>query len=353
MVDRIILALGLGSSRPAISERRKRQLSLSPAEPFFGTRDGPNPEVFSSCGGTAQKLCPHVTVQHSMFSIIQQHRYIPMLTAGRRFFLEPLEILQPTDERHPRGTIDPKPLPFKPTPFSITEHGHRYRRQNWCSPTSTQYVLFVLDTSSSIGREEFNRLTAVLGDLILFFCSPIKVAVMTYDQEYFVEFCFNCFDGTCSGRVMAGDAMSNINYRYGRSGIRWRHTAGAAQCVCDFMLTPNCGVPAAAGCIDVVFITAGRSNDPILNICNTIGCLHDRYGVTTHAIGVGNAFTPELECISNAAPNSFNLFNFSTFDEFVQTFQDVLYRLISGGASPSGDPYVCVGTRGLGTNGCS
>ena len=80
---------------------------------------------------------------------------------------------------------------------------------------------------------------------------------------------------------------------------------------------------------------------------------NDRYGVTTHAIGVGNAFTPELECISNAAPNSFNLFNFSTFDEFEQTFQDVLYRLISGGASPSGDPYVCVGTRGLGTNGCS
>jgi hypothetical protein len=342
IVDRIILALGLGSSRQGITRKRRRQPSLSPPGPISAVGDGPNfspiqplPEVFRSCGGTAQRVCQHVTVPHS------------------RKFLDRLEILQPfVDDWHPRATVDPELLPFKPTPFNITEHGPRYRRQSQCSPTSSQYVLFVLDTSSNTGREDFNRLTAVLGDLVLFFCSPIKVAVMTFDQEYFVEFCFDCFDSTCSGRQMTGDAITNIDYGYGRSGIRWRHTAGAARCVCDFMLTPSCGVPVGAECIDVVFITVGRSNDPNINVCNTIGCLHDRYGVTTHAIGVGNAFDPELECISNADPNTFNIFNFNSFDEFVQTFEDIINRLIYGGVSPSGNPYVCIGTRGLGTDGC-
>jgi hypothetical protein len=362
IVDRIILALGLGSSRQGITRKRRRQPSLSPPGPISAVGDGPNfspiqplPEVFRSCGGTAQRVCQHVTVPHSMLnyntSTATELNILPLYT-GRKF-LDRLEILQPfVDDWHPRATVDPELLPFKPTPFNITEHGPRYRRQSQCSPTSSQYVLFVLDTSSNTGREDFNRLTAVLGDLVLFFCSPIKVAVMTFDQEYFVEFCFDCFDSTCSGRQMTGDAITNIDYGYGRSGIRWRHTAGAARCVCDFMLTPSCGVPVGAECIDVVFITVGRSNDPNINVCNTIGCLHDRYGVTTHAIGVGNAFDPELECISNADPNTFNIFNFNSFDEFVQTFEDIINRLIYGGVSPSGNPYVCIGTRGLGTDGC-
>lgn len=127
------------------------------------------------------------------------------------------------EERRPRikqrrSTVEAEPLPIDPIPFNITEHGARYRRQSHCSPNSIQHILFVLDTSGSISVSEFNRVTAVLSDLVLFFCKPIKVAVMTFDHEYFVEFCFNCFDNTCGGRVETREAIQNIDRNFARSG---------------------------------------------------------------------------------------------------------------------------------------
>lgn len=58
-----------------------------------------------------------------------------------------------------RSTAQPKPLHVNPTPFS--SHGARYRHQNTnCQPDGiyTTHSL-ILDTSGSIGRTEFNRVT--------------------------------------------------------------------------------------------------------------------------------------------------------------------------------------------------
>ena len=283
-----------------------------------------------------------------MLLCIYSHIFPSAAFAGKRSVRE--ELKRPIN-RKPRKASE-LDLSAKPTPFNITEHGARYRRTARCGPYSQQYILFVLDTSGSVGRYEFERVTAVLSELFLFFCHPIKIAVMTYDHEYFVEFCFNCFDNTCGGRVGARQAMQKIDYGYSRSGVRYTHSAGAAQCVCDFMLSQTCGLPVASDCIDVVFITDGHSNDPKLNVCDEVACLHNRYGVTTYAIGIGNAYDPELECISNADRNSFHLFNFLNFDKFVMTFDKLVNRLLSGDTTPNGDPYVCIGTAGVGTNGC-
>ena len=120
------------------------------------------------------------------------------------------------------------------------------------------------------------------------------------------------------------------------------------------MLTQTCGLPVASDCIDVVFITDGRSNDPNLNVCDEIACLHNRYGVTTYAIGIANAYDPELQCISNADPDSFHLFNFLDFDEFEDTFEELVDKLLMGQVDPTtGDPYVCIGTVDVGTRGCN
>ena len=105
--------------------------------------------------------------------------------------------------------IEHEPLPNNPLAFDVAEHGARYRRCN-CVPDGIQHILFVLDTSGSIGESDFNRVTAKLSELVILFCKPIKVAVMTFDHEYFVEFCFNCFDNTCDGRSMTSTAISTI-----------------------------------------------------------------------------------------------------------------------------------------------
>ena len=111
-----------------------------------------------------------------------------------------------------------------------------------------------------------------------------------------------------------------------RGGIRYTHTAGAAQCVCDFMLSPTCGVDPTASCIDVVFLTDGKSNDPSREICSDIRCLHNRFGVNTYAIGIDNAHLPELLCITDddIDVGSLHLFNFHSFDDFEEAFHDVV-----------------------------
>jgi hypothetical protein len=54
--------------------------------------------------------------------------------------------------------------------------------------------------------------------------------------------------------------------------------------MCDYMLSPTCGLDPAAGCIDVVFVTDGRANDPALDVYDEICCLHNRRGVNVYTI---------------------------------------------------------------------
>ena len=243
------------------------------------------------------------------------------------------------------------------------EHGARYRRQqdSTCHPDGIQHILFVLDRSGSIGEAEFNRVTATLGNLVPLFCKPIKIAMMTFDHEYFEEFCFDRFDNTCAGRANAADAISCINYNL-NDGTRYTHTAGAIDCVCDYMLSfDNCGLPLDATCIDVIFITDGQSNDPNRDVCveshsDDMLCLHNIFQgvVNTFAIGIANANEDELQCINNNVGESY-LFNFLSFSDFEMQFRNAIGKLI-GDTNADGDPYVCIDPKetasGVGTDEC-
>ena len=246
-----------------------------------------------------------------------------------------------------RQTADPEPLPVDPIPFNIAEHGARYRRQSkdGCAPDGIQYILFVLDTSSSVREEQFDNVIAVLSELLKLFCKPIRVAVMTFDHEYFMEFCFDCFDGSCDGRRGAYEAMSSIQYRYNRTGIRYTHTAGAVDCVCDHMLHHElCNLPKNASCVDVIFITDGLSNDPDRNVCSDheMLCLHNISGVNTFAFGIGVHDLNELKCITHYEQGEFNLFNFGSFKEFQQALTRTKKVLEVEYEDPYGNPYICV-----------
>ena len=66
--------------------------------------------------------------------------------------------------------------------------------------------------------------------------------------------------------MKTGEAKRYI-HRGQRNETRWTHTAGAARCACDYMPTSTCGLDAAAGCIDVVFITDSQANDLSRDVC--------------------------------------------------------------------------------------
>ena len=107
---------------------------------------------------------------------------------------------------------EPEPLKEKPIPFDMNLHGHRYRRTSHCDH---QYVLFLLDTSGSIGETDFCRMNCLLSDLVQWFCHPISVAAMTFSHTFHKEFCFDSFDNTCAGRNGAKSAIRNLAYRGG------------------------------------------------------------------------------------------------------------------------------------------
>ena len=188
-----------------------------------------------------------------------------------------------------------------------------------CTPNKTRYILFMLDTSASISTDEFEKMTHQLSRLAFYLCGAIKVAVMTFNHEYSVEFCFDCFESSCEGRRGIRDAMRNTTHRGG-----YTYTAGAAQCACNFMLSTGCGFVEQDACIDVVIITDGQSNDPYLDVCNEITCMQNKTlfpdaQVNVFVFGISNDINmKELECLSSLSitPREEHIFNFDDFDTF-------------------------------------
>jgi Mg-chelatase subunit ChlD len=241
------------------------------------------------------------------------------------------EVMKKPRIRRQHSTIEPEPLKPPPIPFDIHEHGAYYRRQqDRCGPEDTRYVLFMLDTSGSISRDEFNQMIHQLSRLTFYFCRAIKVAVMTFNHEYYIEFCFGCHESTnCSGREQLRDIMRTIQYRGG-----FTHTAGAAQCACNYVLSDECGFDESNACIDVVVVTDGHSNDPSLKVCEEIQCLRNashlqNAQVNTFVMGISDEINnDEIKCIADVSikAEDWHVFNFTDFYDF----QDTLNMIITG-----------------------
>ena len=162
-----------------------------------------------------------------------------------------------------------------------------------------------------------------------YFCRRIKIAALTFSDEHFIEFCFNCFDNDCSGRDNARDAMRDIQYRGG-----WTHTGQATQCACDIMLSPECGFPDITDidgpgeiCLDVIYVTDGHSNGP-QNVCQKVQCLYDLgIELTVYAFGVANYNATELNCITRSDPKNNSIgntiFRVQNFDQFAEAINDI------------------------------
>ena len=209
----------------------------------------------------------------------------------------------------------------------IPSHQFRQRRQiDFCKDSRVKRsVLFVLDTSGSIGRQTFQRMTAALSNLAPFFCKSVQFALMTFNKRRWLEFCFNCFENTLAGRIAAGQAIANTVYRNEGSGAT--HSGEAVRCACNELINiQKCGL-FQSSCIDVVFITDGKSNGP-LNVCEEVKCLHNNQfrTINTYAIGIKNYREAEIQCISKYS-SSETVFSFESFDEFQEYMNNVTIAL--------------------------
>ena len=191
-----------------------------------------------------------------------------------------------------------------PNPFDFDMHlsaitSDRHKRQLY---SKKRYVLFILDSSGSIGSQDFNTMKNVLSDLLPLFCGNTVFGVMSYGAKLERNICFNCKQ---SDHFKLQQALRSIQYHYGPA----TRSGDAIQCACDYMLSKSCGYYNEPDAItDVIFLTDGKSNKGV-DVCTAADCIP--LGVNVISIGVGNNVNyKELECIegdNGAAPHIFDV----------------------------------------------
>ena len=226
-----------------------------------------------------------------------------------------------------------------PEPFNLDEElnaidkQHRRQRRHISSCCNDRYVLFMLDTSGSIKNTTFRNLVANLSNIVPLLCSNTKLAIMSFSDRMYNEFCFNCYTNHYEEATTLQRRIASIPFRGGNT-----HTGRAINCACNKFLTESCGLPSEdeyKNCpspIDVVVITDGKSNGHV-DVCNAAKCLHDQplYDVNTFAIGVNNFDQQELDCIVNQNDlNAKSIFYMSDYTEL-----NVLFNKICDYLDPS------------------
>ena len=212
---------------------------------------------------------------------------------------------------------------------------HERRRRQTCSNGNTRYVLFVVDTSGSIGASTFNKVRDLLANISEKLCDRLRVAMMTYSHNINLEFCFNCH----TDRRDIFNAIKRVQYRGGAT-----HTTDATKCACDTLLTPECGLPGGrtTSNIDIVYLTDGYHNGPCKsNLTKEVICFHNQRNINTYAIAVGSAAFKSVQILENPHDlNDSHIFNVDNLDELERTFQLIL-QILSEKHSDGNPIYTC------------
>ena len=172
---------------------------------------------------------------------------------------------------------------------------HERRRRQSCpsqndSEDNIRYVLFIVDASGSIGRD-FERVKMVLANISELLCGNIHVAMITYTSVINLEFCFDCY----TKRSDIADAILRA-----RTVGGWSHTTDATKCVCQTLLTEECGLPNGqyTDNIDIVYLTDGRHNGPCRSeLTKVLHCLHKPCNINTYAIAVGDSALENVKAL--------------------------------------------------------
>ena len=184
-------------------------------------------------------------------------------------------------------------------------------------------------------------MTNAISYFVPLFCDHIKVAIVSYSNAINIEFCFNCHNlcRDCSDRAEVITAIQGIQYRGGAT-----YTGITTRCVQDHILDPSwgCGVDISADCLDIIYVTDGRSTGPLKypQSCEEATCLKNHPTwcgrVNMYAIAIGDGVNrAEIDCLTqNNKQSVFNVLNFEEFEDLIFSAQELLNNSTSG--------YLCV-----------
>ncbi|XP_021375372.1 matrilin-2-like [Mizuhopecten yessoensis] len=169
-----------------------------------------------------------------------------------------------------------------------------------------QDIVFMLESSSSVGRYGFRRMLDFMKDFLYNYdvdAGQVRVGVVTYGTDVTIVF----FLDTFTRRQILFEAIDNIPYTRGNT-----NTAGALQAMHLAMFNePNGDRPEAENI--AILITDSVSN---VNYGRTQAEAEDarNAGITIYAIGVGLADTTEIKGISSK-PSNRHIFLIQNFAE--------------------------------------
>ena len=266
------------------------------------------------------------------------HAYSYAHSAGKRSLEEEEEVtfIRPSEQQILDSSVPVEPFDIDARMNAI----HERRRRQSCSNGATRHVLFIVDTSGSIGPSVFNKVRDLLASISEKLCDQLRVAMMTYSHDINLEFCFNCH----TDRRDIFNAIKRVQYRGGLT-----HTTDATKCACDTLLTSACGLPDGRTTpnIDIVYLTDGGHNGPCKsNLAKEVQCLHNQRNINTYAIAVGRPALASVQALENPHDRSdSHIFNVDNLNDLQEVFNQILQILSFKG--PDGKPvFTCVSHDG-------
>lgn len=166
-------------------------------------------------------------------------------------------------------------------------------------------LVFILDTSSSVGKENFEKIRQWVANLVESFdvgAEKTRVAVVRYSDRPTTEFNLGRYKTLEEVKRAAG----NIRYLGGNT-----KTGDAISFTTNNIFTERAGTrPASKGIQKVaILLTDGRSQDFVLEPSIAAAGA----GIRLFAVGIGEALREELEEIA-AEPKSAHVFHVTDFD---------------------------------------
>ncbi|KTF84600.1 hypothetical protein cypCar_00011151 [Cyprinus carpio] len=166
-------------------------------------------------------------------------------------------------------------------------------------------LVFILDTSSSVGKENFEKIRQWVANLVESFdvgAEKTRVAVVRYSDRPTTEFNLGRYKTLEEVKRAAG----NIRYLGGNT-----KTGDAISFTTNNIFTERAGArPASKGIQKVaILLTDGRSQDFVLEPSTAAAAS----GIRLFAVGIGEALREELEEIA-AEPKSAHVFHVTDFD---------------------------------------
>ena len=200
------------------------------------------------------------------------------------------------------------------------------RKKRRTLPSATRNVIFVVDSSSSIGSSNYRRILNVLGEFASLLCGEVALGMVTYATVIDLEFCPTCLRSLdeATYRTNVVNKIKSARYHAGST-----KTGETVKCLSEKLLpSPDCVIRTQP--IQLVFLVDGPS-DGCIKASDAIASLEARYPtLETYAIGMGNIDSNGVSDLLSTSFNANNIFNVNNIDELEALIAQI-EALISGG----------------------